>query len=86
MAGPRKVTTMTQHNDREQNIAIFVDELSRDEELRQAFFRNPRRTLQRADEWGLPFSASEIQSLMAAGHAVWERVAEELSPQLIDAA
>jgi endonuclease/exonuclease/phosphatase (EEP) superfamily protein YafD len=40
--------------------------------------RNPRRTLSRADEWGLPLCASEIHALIQATPAVWESVVEEV--------
>ena len=38
----------------EQTLDLFIHELEMDEELRQAFFRNPRETLRLAADWGLP--------------------------------
>jgi len=60
----------------DQTFDIFITELVNDDELREAFLRNPRRTLARADEWGLPFCDSEIQSLLANQRAIWNRLAD----------
>lgn len=70
----------------EQTFEIFIDHLLADEELRDSFLRSPRQTLRLAAEWGLPLCDSEIQSLIATGQSVWERVAEELDCRLQDAA
>jgi hypothetical protein len=48
--------------------------------------RHPRQTLRLADEWGLPLSDSEINSLIATEPALWDRVAEELDDRLQQAA
>ena len=59
-------------------IEMFADELAANDDLRDCFFRNPREVLATADDWGLPFCASEICRLLAANPSVWRRVAEEL--------
>jgi hypothetical protein len=70
----------------EQTFEIFINELVSDEELRTSFLVSPRRTLQRAGEWGLPLSDSEIRSLITTDASVWDRVAEELDLRLQKAA
>jgi hypothetical protein len=70
----------------EQTFEILIDELVSDEELRRSFFASPRRTLQLADEWGLPLCDSEIRSLITTDQSVWDRVAEELDSRLQRAA
>jgi hypothetical protein len=71
---------------RQQSLDIFIEELIADEEFRDAFFRNPRRTLRLAADWGLPLSETEIRSLIAAEPLVWDRVAEEIVSRLQEAA
>jgi hypothetical protein len=58
---------------------ILLDELVGDEELREAFLRNPRRTLETADEWGLPLSPAERWSLLAAHQALLDGLVEQMS-------
>jgi hypothetical protein len=70
----------------DRSLEIFIDELVADEEFRQFFFRSPLKTLRHAREWGVPLSDSEIGSLLASGAYVWDRVAEALSSQLLEAA
>jgi hypothetical protein len=70
----------------DQTFEIVIDQLVEDEEFRDSFFRNPRKTLRLADEWGLPLSDSEIHSLLERTPAVWERVARELNARLQEAA
>lgn len=66
----------------EQSLEILVDELVTDDELRDAFLRNPLTTLRSASEWGMPLTDSELQVLCAGRFPVWERVAEELGARL----
>jgi hypothetical protein len=66
----------------EQTFEILINELVTDEEFRYSFLRNPRRTLHRAGDWGLPLSESEIQSLMAIAHSKWDELAEEVGARL----
>jgi hypothetical protein len=73
-------------NSVDRSLEIFIDELVGDEEFRQFFFRSPLNTLRHAREWGVPLSDTEIASLMASGSYVWDRVAEALNSQLLEAA
>jgi hypothetical protein len=70
----------------DQTFDIFIDELTTDEEFRASFLRDPRQTLERADEWGLPLSASEIRSVLKGDRRTWMRVAEALSACQLEAA
>jgi hypothetical protein len=70
----------------EQTFEMFIEELAADEEFRQAFFRNPRRALSTANDWGLPFTDTEIMVLMATTPSVWDRLAENLDGRLQQAA
>lgn len=60
------------------SLEIFIDELMSDDELRDAFLREPEQMLSRADDWALPLSDSELQSLRTPPYALWDRVTEEL--------
>jgi hypothetical protein len=66
----------------DQSLEILIDELLGDDELREAFFRNPDRTLSLAADWGMPLSETELRLLRAPRHRLWERVAEELAARL----
>ena len=78
------MTTVDQYlND---SFEIFLNELMGDDELLRSFLRNPRRTLDMADEWGLPLTASELYSLRVASTALWDRLTEELALRLSAAA
>jgi hypothetical protein len=70
------MTTTGQHL--EQSFEILIDELMSDDELRDAFLRNPDRTLEFASDWGMPLSDSEVQSLRAPSFGLWDRVVDEL--------
>ena len=70
----------------QQSLEIFIDELVMDEELRQSFFRNPRKTLRLAADWGLPLSDSEICALLATNRSFWDQVVEALDVRLQQAA
>jgi hypothetical protein len=70
----------------EQTFEIVLDHLVADEEFRDHFFRNPRKTLRLADQWGLPLCESEIASLIGVCVSVWDNVAEELDARLQKAA
>jgi hypothetical protein len=58
---------------------IFLDELVGDEELRDAFLRSPRKTLELADDWALPLSATERWSLLAAHQALCDGLVEQMN-------
>jgi hypothetical protein len=68
------------------SLEILLGELITDEELRDSFIQNPERTLQLAGDWGLPLSASELQSLRMHADRLLERVAEELTWRVLAAA
>ena len=70
------MTNSEQHVD--DTIEILIGELIADEELRDAFLRNPERTLRSASDWGLPLSDSELRSLTASAHRLRDSVAEAL--------
>ena len=70
----------------EQTVDLFIYELQTDEELREAFFRNPWKTLRLAADWGLPLSDTEVMALLGVGHGFWDRVLEGLDDRLQDAA
>jgi hypothetical protein len=81
-----EVTTMTFADaTTQQSLDIFIDELVSDEEFRDAFLRNPRKTLRGAAEWGLPLCESEIRSLIA-DRRLWDRVVNALNTRLQEAA
>jgi hypothetical protein len=66
----------------EQSVEILVDELMHDDELRQAFFRHPHRTLKSGAEWGLALTDNEVEALCASRVPVWERVADAFKARL----
>ena len=70
----------------DQTFEIVIDQLVADDEFRQSFLRNPRKTLHAAEEWGLPLCDSEINALLASGRTLWNRVAAEVNARLQDAA
>lgn len=65
---------------------ILIGELLTDEALRDAFFRDPQRTLQEAAEWPLPLSASELHALRSPAYRLRDRVADALEARLPAAA
>jgi hypothetical protein len=70
----------------ENSFDILIDALVTDDEFRHSFLRQPRMTLELADDWGLPLSRSEIRALIAADRTAWDRVADALGLQLEEAA
>jgi len=62
----------------EDTLEILVSELMADEELRDAFFRNPDLTLQHASDWALLLSDSEVRTLRRSAHRICDEVAEAL--------
>jgi hypothetical protein len=70
------MTSIDRHPD--DTMEILIGELMADEELRDAFLRNPDRTLQHASDWALPLSESELRSLRLSAHRLWDTVAEAL--------
>jgi hypothetical protein len=66
----------------QRSVEVLVGRLITDEEFRRAFQRDPRGTLNVAAEWGLELTKCELQALMAADHAMWDRFAEEIDARL----
>jgi len=64
------------------SLAILIDELITDEELRDSFLRDPERTLRFASDWALPLSESELQSLRVPAYRILDRVTEQLAARL----
>ena len=62
----------------EDTIEILIGELMADEELRDAFLRDPDRTLRGASDWALPLSDSEVRALRRSAHRIYDTVAEAL--------
>lgn len=76
----------TFHNDTNDTLDIFIYELMADDELLRAFLSNPRRTIRRAAEWGLPLSDNELRSLEPAAMALWDNLSEQLDARFASAA
>jgi hypothetical protein len=76
-SGARKESKSVQRS-----VEVLVGRLITDEEFRRAFQRDPRATLNAATEWGLELTSGEVQALMAADHAMWDRFAEEIDSRL----
>jgi hypothetical protein len=64
------------------SVEILIGELMTDEELREAFLRDPAKTLRRAGDWALPLCESELRFLRAPAYRRWEKVVEELEARL----
>lgn len=62
----------------DETMEILIGELMADEELRDAFLRNPDRTLRQASEWALPLSDSEVRELRRNPHRLYDIVADAL--------
>ena len=62
----------------EASLEILIDELAADEELYDAFLRNPERTLRLAEDWGLPLSESEVRLLRVHVRKVWDAVVDTI--------
>jgi hypothetical protein len=60
------------------SLDIFISELMADDELLNAFLRDPEQTLERARDWGLPLSDSELQLLLAPAYRLWDNMTEAL--------
>jgi len=60
------------------SLDIFIGELMADDELLNAFLRDPELTLERARDWGLPLSDSELQQLFASAYRLWDNMTQAL--------
>ena len=81
-----ETTPMTTHQHLNDTFEILVSELISDEELRDAFLRDPEGTLDPAGVWALPLSDSELRSLRIPANRVWDKVVDELEARLAVAA
>jgi hypothetical protein len=66
----------------QRNIEILIGKLVTDEEFRRAFHRDPKATLELAEEWGLALSPYEVRALLSTDQGLWDRVADELDVRL----
>jgi hypothetical protein len=69
----------------QQTIDTLVAKLARDEQFRQAFQHDPRRTLRSASRWDLPLSDFEVNLLLAADWWISEWISDELKARLTGA-
>lgn len=70
----------------QRNIELLIGRLVTDEEFRQAFLADPRRSLQALLDGGFHLTSAEVAALMAMGADWWRRVAGEIDPRLQKAA
>ena len=68
------------------SLEVLMAELVTDAELLSSFLLDPERTLERASDWELPLSESELQALRRPAYRLRDRVAEELETRLLMAA
>ena len=66
----------------QRSIEILIGKLVTDEEFRRAFLRDPKATLDLAEEWGIALSPYEIRALLSTDQGLWDRVADELDVRL----
>jgi hypothetical protein len=66
----------------QRNIELLIGRLVTDEDFRDAFQRDPQKTLADAAAWGLSLNAIEVTALLATDQTLWERIALELDSRL----
>ena len=66
------------HQNLNDSLDIFIGELMADDELLNAFLHDPEQTVERARDWGLPLSDSELQQLFASVYRLWDNMTEAL--------
>ena len=66
----------------QRHIELLIGRLVTDEDFRDAFQRDPEKTLADAAAWGLALSAIEGSALLATDQPLWERIALELDSRL----
>jgi len=66
----------------QRHIERLIGRLVTDEDFRDAFQRNPQKTLTDAAAWGVDLSAIEIEALLATDQKLWDRIATELDSRL----
>jgi hypothetical protein len=77
---------MTTDQHLNESFDILLGELMADDELRDAFLRDPEGTLEVAGDWALPLSESELQRLRAPAHRPLDRVTDALEARWLAAA
>jgi hypothetical protein len=66
----------------QKNVELVIGRLASDEDLRALFRRDRRAALRALQGEGLELSAVELDSLMAADSAAFDRLAAALDPRL----
>src|SRR5262245_16283394 len=66
----------------QRHIERLIGRLVTDEDFREAFQRNPQKTLNDAAAWGVDLSAIEVEALLATDQTLWDRIATELDSRL----
>ena len=66
----------------QRHIELLIGRLATDEDFRDAFQREPEKTLADAAAWGLALSAIEVSALLSTDQTLWERIAFELDSRL----
>jgi hypothetical protein len=66
----------------QRHIELLIGRLATDEDFRDAFQREPEKTLADAAAWGLALSTIEVSALLSTDQTLWERIAFELDSRL----
>ena len=64
------------------HIELLIGRLATDEDFRDAFQRDPEKTLADAAAWGLALSAIEVNALLSTDQTLWDRIARDLDSRL----
>lgn len=64
------------------HIELLIGRLATDEDFRNAFQRDPEKTLADAAAWGLALSAIEVNALLSTDQTLWDRIARDLDSRL----
>ena len=64
------------------HIELLIGRLATDEDFRDAFRRDPEKTLADAAAWGLALSAIEVNALLSTDQTLWDRIARDLDSRL----
>ena len=65
------------------SLEILMDELRADDDFRDAFVRQPRKTLRSAGDWCVALTDSELYSLIAAEQYVYQEVVKSLCGEFL---
>jgi hypothetical protein len=66
----------------QRSIEVVVGRLVTDEAFRDAFLRDPQRTLEAVVESGLALTDLEVRAVIGTQAALWSSVADALDPRL----